>query len=144
LGKVYPDSLVDDYVFDPCGYSANGLLGSYYYTIHVTPEEHCSYASFETTIPVKSFRQVSNHDIKEYDTFGQVVEKIISIFKPGKFSTTLFVRRSMKSELQQTLKESTPKGFRHRDRIVHSLGRWELVFSHYERKLKNCYINIDH
>lgn len=133
LAKIYPDSIVDDYAFDPCGYSANGLLGPYYYTIHVTPESQCSYASFETTIPVKTFKHVSKSGIAEYDSFNQVVKKVINVFKPGKFSTTLFMRRSMSDHFQKCLEETSPHGFIHRDRIIHSLGGWELVFSHYEK-----------
>ena len=38
---------VDDFVFDPCGYSMNGLEGSAFSTIHVTPQQDCSYASLE-------------------------------------------------------------------------------------------------
>ncbi|KAI8611870.1 S-adenosylmethionine decarboxylase, partial [Chytriomyces sp. MP71] len=36
IEDVYPCSMVDDFLFDPCGYSLNGLLGPYYWTIHVT------------------------------------------------------------------------------------------------------------
>ena len=134
LNSVYPKAIVDDYVFDPCGYSCNALLGPYYYTIHVTPEDICSYASFETTIPVKSFRHISGPVADEYESFPKLIEKVISVFKPGKFSTTLFVRHSMKQALLQTLSSDNIPGFHHRDRVVQSLGKWELLFSHYEKR----------
>ena len=38
---------IDDYVFEPCGYSMNGISGQAFSTIHITPESSFSYASFE-------------------------------------------------------------------------------------------------
>lgn len=40
---------IDDFVFEPCGYSMNGCDGKGFSTIHVTPEEGFSYASLELT-----------------------------------------------------------------------------------------------
>ena len=53
LGTVVPgDAIVDEMLFEPCGYSMNahdprGALC----TVHVTPQPSCSFASFEITIP---------------------------------------------------------------------------------------------
>ena len=47
ISSLLPKATVDDFVFDPCGYSMNGLEGSAFSTIHVTPQQDCSYASLE-------------------------------------------------------------------------------------------------
>ncbi|KAF9164978.1 spermidine resistance protein [Actinomortierella ambigua] len=52
LANLFPQAQLDSYLFTPCGYSANALQDGHYFTIHVTPEPVCSYASFETNIPV--------------------------------------------------------------------------------------------
>jgi len=66
----------DEYNFTPCGYSMNGLADQYYSTIHVTPEAHCSYASFETNLSVNSYKNC--------------VLRVFDIFKPGTVTLTLF------------------------------------------------------
>jgi S-adenosylmethionine decarboxylase len=120
---------VDDYIFDPCGYSANGLLGEFYYTIHVTPESHCSYASFETNIPVTTLESADG-----YATYNAVIQKVIDVFRPARFATVI-VRLNSEGVCPSVIEPSLP-GFYHRDRILHALGRWEVSFSHFE-KLKN-------
>ncbi|KAJ3099100.1 spermidine resistance protein [Phlyctochytrium planicorne] len=144
IANVYPNSVVDDFVFDPCGYSLNGLLGPYYYTIHVTPEDHCSYASFETSIPVKKFypniRYEHSHrqgSKTEYDTFEDVVSKVVECFRPTSFSVTLFTRRSVARKHGRRsglLENGRIGGFRRTDRITHTLGKWDLIFGHYVTK----------
>ncbi|KAI9096188.1 S-adenosylmethionine decarboxylase [Phlyctochytrium arcticum] len=136
ISNIYPKAQVDDFLFDPCGYSLNGLLGPYYFTIHVTPEDICSYASFETSIPVKRFFPHSRPGSeKEFDTFEDVIQRVVACFKPGIFSTTLFSRKTVGARHGKTdgLLEGNIAGFRRRDRIVHCLGKWDLVFCHYDK-----------
>jgi hypothetical protein len=82
IGSLYGDALIDDFVFDPQGYSMNGLRERGYFTvnahttsphltsailashscsvvfdveqIHITPQPNCSYASFEVRQPPSS------------------------------------------------------------------------------------------
>lgn len=68
-----PDSIIDDYVFEPCGYSMNGLEGSGFWTIHVTPEAGQSYASCELSCYEDGFFDPT-----------RMVAQILNIFKPGK------------------------------------------------------------
>ncbi|GJQ08405.1 hypothetical protein GpartN1_g196.t1 [Galdieria partita] len=45
----------DAYNFDPCGFSLNVVNEDIYYTIHITPESHCSYASLECNAAAEDF-----------------------------------------------------------------------------------------
>jgi len=49
-----PGLQIDDYNFEPCGYSLNALDGEYFWCIHITPEVQYSYLSFETNHPSAS------------------------------------------------------------------------------------------
>lgn len=46
--RMLPGAAVDDFVFDPFGYSLNALRGRDYLTIHITPQPEGSYMSLET------------------------------------------------------------------------------------------------
>ncbi|KAJ5099607.1 S-adenosylmethionine decarboxylase [Penicillium argentinense] len=144
----FPDARIDAYLFTPCGFSANGVVPApenkgptHYFTVHVTPEPHCSYASFETNVPHSQNGQTT-HDI---------IQQVVNIFKPGRFSITLFETKPSAEELdadvngfheaahsqRQALRRS-PKmehveGYRRVDRIVHDLNGYDLVFRYYER-----------
>ncbi|KAH9388526.1 AMP deaminase, partial [Tyrophagus putrescentiae] len=39
ISRLIPEMQIDDYIFDGCGYSMNGLSGTNYLTIHITPEK---------------------------------------------------------------------------------------------------------
>lgn len=139
----YPDSRVDAYLFTPCGFSANGVVpapdgksGTHYFTVHVTPEPQCSYASFETNVPhAQTGRETAD-----------IVKHVVDIFKPGRFTVTLFeAKPGMISEeelsqskydrsaiLRAQKMENIP-GYRRVDRIVHDLDGYDLVFRYYER-----------
>lgn len=39
IRRLVPAADIDDYVFEPCGYSMNGILEGGFMTIHITPEE---------------------------------------------------------------------------------------------------------
>ena len=147
----YPDARVDAYLFTPCGFSANGVIpapdqagtATHYFTVHVTPEPQCSYASFETNVPG---RQSGRETV-------DVIEHVVNIFKPGRFSVTLFEAKANSAEVRQLgLKgDSTAdakavesgmarsarmekiRGYRRVERIVHDFDGYDLVFRYYER-----------
>jgi len=76
IADILPGSTIDEFVFDPCGYSCNGLLDDHYFTIHITPEEQCSYVSFETNVVLQNYTEI--------------IRKVVNIFKPGNLQVVLF------------------------------------------------------
>ncbi|KAG1365423.1 S-adenosylmethionine decarboxylase proenzyme 4-like [Cocos nucifera] len=73
IGGINPRALVCGFAFDPCGYSMNGLDRDRYSTIHVTPEDGHSYASFEC---------VGGGEMMELDC----LRKAVHVFRPGAVS----------------------------------------------------------
>ncbi|QSX38722.1 adenosylmethionine decarboxylase [Shewanella sedimentimangrovi] len=53
LEAMLPGFEFDDFLFEPFGYSINGICGDRYMTIHITPQENSSYVSFETNLPLE-------------------------------------------------------------------------------------------
>lgn len=97
IDRLYPTATLDDFLFTPCGYSVNGILkGGYYFTIHITPEPHCSYVSFETNAP--------------QDNYHDLVTTLLKMFLPGKFVMTLFANQL--SVAAKGMKESCNTEFR--------------------------------
>ncbi|RWW24617.1 hypothetical protein GW17_00011087 [Ensete ventricosum] len=74
IGGISPRALLCGFAFDPCGYSMNGLDRDRYSTIHVTPEDGHSYASFECT--------GGGVEVIEW------VRRAIGVFRPGEVSVS--------------------------------------------------------
>lgn len=112
IRDLIPGSVIDATMFNPCGYSMNGMktdvslyhriclggvtffgcshcVGCFlfcfsptqgtYWTIHITPEPDFSYVSFETNLSQTSY--------------DELIRKVVDVFKPGRFVTTLFVNQ---------------------------------------------------
>jgi S-adenosylmethionine decarboxylase len=79
LATILPHMITDEVMFEPCGYSVNGISsrdGSYF-TVHVTPEPHCSFVSFET-----------NADLSPSER-RTLISEVVTIFRPGRFSVVI-------------------------------------------------------
>ncbi|MBI5623448.1 MAG: adenosylmethionine decarboxylase [Elusimicrobia bacterium] len=74
--SLLPGFEVDDYLFEPMGYSLNAVRGTRYYTLHVTPQKIGSYVSFETN-------QVG-------PDANRLMKRILGIFKPRSCDVLLF------------------------------------------------------
>ncbi|GAB4828965.1 hypothetical protein Ancab_018625 [Ancistrocladus abbreviatus] len=75
IRKILPDSEICDFEFNPCGYSMNAIEGAAISTIHITPEDGFSYASFEAV----------GYDPQTVN-LNQLVERVLNCFLPSEFS----------------------------------------------------------
>jgi S-adenosylmethionine decarboxylase len=78
LGETRSGLVIDDHLFDPMGYSFNGVTGEYYTTLHVTPQKKGSYTSFET-----------NQDL-DGPALGTTVSRLLRFFAPRRADVLLF------------------------------------------------------
>lgn len=111
ITDLFPAKLttLDAYSFSPCGYSSNALIkynedagtdpshcGEGYYTIHVTPEEGWSYASFECNVPLPPHLSNATASVKpgnraEIPDLKTLIRRVVRIFQPGTLTLTLFI-----------------------------------------------------
>ncbi|CAI9098006.1 OLC1v1034552C1 [Oldenlandia corymbosa var. corymbosa] len=92
IQKILPDSEICDFEFDPCGYSMNSIEGSALSTIHVTPEDGFSYASFEA----------AGYDMKALN-MGLLIERVLACFQPSEFSIAVHANIESPVELTGSL-----------------------------------------
>eukprot|EP00262_Sarcandra_glabra_P016536 TRINITY_DN542_c0_g2_i2.p1 TRINITY_DN542_c0_g2~~TRINITY_DN542_c0_g2_i2.p1 ORF type:complete len:336 (-),score=39.55 TRINITY_DN542_c0_g2_i2:260-1267(-) len=78
IRKILPGSEICDFEFVPCGYSMNSIEGPAISTIHVTPEDGFSYASFETV----------GYDAAD---IGLLIKRALKCFQPSEFSVAVHV-----------------------------------------------------
>ncbi|PSR91231.1 S-adenosylmethionine decarboxylase beta chain like [Actinidia chinensis var. chinensis] len=78
IRKILPESQICDFDFEPCGYSMNAIEGASISTIHITPEDGFSYASFEAV----------GYDPKVVD-LDLLVERVLACFNPSEFSISV-------------------------------------------------------
>ncbi|KAI0048314.1 S-adenosylmethionine decarboxylase [Auriscalpium vulgare] len=179
IADLFPAHLttLDAYAFTPCGYSSNALLewgessqhldsgarrepgsgGEGYYTIHVTPEQGWSYASFECNVPLSSTPDPQPRHIPDLKT---LVRRVVDIFRPGKLSLTLFISSASNDEAEEeegeTAVEAAQRAFKaaltsagagsaaesarlpciykRTDKINYEFGDYDLAFASFELK----------
>lgn len=75
IDALCPGAIIDPRAFQPCGYSMNAVLFHSYCTMHITPENGSSYASFETN--------------QKLENYTSLINNVINAFKPNRFVMTL-------------------------------------------------------
>jgi S-adenosylmethionine decarboxylase len=128
-----------------------GHSGEGYYTIHVTPEQGWSYASFECNIPLSSSSK-SPHEGKIPD-LKSLIKRVVNIFEPSRITLTLFIssedndvsaegespieaaQRAFKAALTSCGADSEIHGiYKRTDKINYEFGSYDLAFASFELK----------
>lgn len=121
IRKILPDSTICDFDFDPCGYSMNSIEGACISTIHVTPEDGFSYASFESV----------GYDPEEVN-LNKLVERVLACFKPNQFSISVHAEVAGK-QLLRTCSVDV-KGYCRGERSLEELGSGgSIVYQKFDR-----------
>ncbi len=87
INELLPGFEIDDFVFDPYGYSLNAIRGTDYYTIHVTPQAGSSYVSFESNLDLLT-----------------IASKILEILSPSSFDLLGFNDPQFSTKVATTIK----------------------------------------
>ncbi|XP_051146091.1 S-adenosylmethionine decarboxylase proenzyme-like [Andrographis paniculata] len=106
IRKILPESEICDFEFDPCGYSMNSIEGAALSTIHVTPEDGFSYASFEA----------AGYDFKSL-SLGSLVGRVLACFEPKEFSVSVHAEAGAELVIDFDV-----KGYGANERVVEEMG----------------------
>lgn len=121
IRKILPDSKICDFDFDPCGYSMNAIEGAAISTIHITPEDGFSYASFESV----------GYDPEKVN-LNLLVGRVLACFQPNQFSIAVHADVAGK-QLVQTCSVDV-KGYCRGERSFEELGMGgSIVYQKFER-----------
>eukprot|EP01135_Chromosphaera_perkinsii_P001626 Nk52_evm3s208 gene=Nk52_evmTU3s208 len=119
IAGIFPNAVTDEVSFDPCGYSVNGMVdGAHYFTIHITPQPACSYVSFETNVPRENYHQL--------------IEYVLGLFSPGKFTLTLFANQDSPAANPLKSASDSYEDYTRRDKHYFEFTNYSLMFCHFE------------
>lgn len=120
---IMKGAIIDAKLFTPCGFSLNALFeDEVYFTIHVTPQVECSFASFETNLPKESY--------------STLISDVVAIFKPGKCTVTVYSSKNAKYKHEQSsLSEDYLPGYHCIERHLCPLPMYSLYFSSYKQEI---------
>ncbi|KAK4792037.1 hypothetical protein SAY86_022472 [Trapa natans] len=128
IRKILPESEICDFEFDPCGYSMNSIEGGAISTIHVTPEDGFSYASFEAV----------GYDLKVLG-LGKLLEKILACFDPAEFSVAVHSESVLMEIGADYISKLVLNGYRAQVAVREELGKaGSVVYARFARGAGSC------
>ena len=77
LENIFEGFSIDDFAFEPYGYSLNAIKNQLYFTIHITPQDSSPYVSFETNIGMDF-------------VIEEILHHLVSTFAPDSFDLISF------------------------------------------------------
>ena len=126
IRMILPKSDICDFEFEPCGYSMNAIEDGAISTIHVTPEDGFSYASFEAV----------GYDPKDV-SLEQLVGRVLACFEPGEFSIAVGAGVASKS-LEKTCAIDV-EGYTLEEKSHEELGQeGSMVYQKFVKKDGSC------
>lgn len=126
IRNILPNSKICDFEFDPCGYSMNAVEGPAVSTIHITPEDGFSYASFEAV----------GYDPNS-TSLDHLVARVLNCFQPGEFSIAL--QADVASELLEKTSSVHVKGYHMEERTCEELGMdGSIVYQKFVKTSERC------
>ena len=125
IRNILPDSQICDFDFEPCGYSMNSVEGAAVSTIHVTPEDGFSYASFEAC----------GYNL-ELMNLNQLVESVLTCFQPSEFLIAVHMDVASNSFNQSCLLDV--KGYHRKERCYQGFGTGGSVVYQKFMKTSGC------
>lgn len=128
IRKILPDSEICDFDFDPCGYSMNAIEQDAISTIHVTPEDGFSYASFEAV----------GYDFKAGMDLGDLLHRVLACFEPTEFSVALHASDDVKGLDSSFSMEVKGYGCEERSYEVFGSGGGSLVYHSFTKEASSC------
>jgi len=126
IADFFPGAQLDAFLFDPCGYSLNGIVGASeqgpggYFTIHITPQKSCSYVSFETNV-----------ELKNYD---QLIKKVLNTFKPGRYIISFFSNEGLAAIQSRVTWDSPEQGYVQGAKTYYNFEEYSLMFVQAKKK----------
>ncbi|KAK4788226.1 hypothetical protein SAY86_019545 [Trapa natans] len=128
IRNILPESAICDFEFDPCGYSMNSIEGSAISTIHVTPEDGFSYASFEAV----------GYDLKAL-CLGKLLERVLACFEPADFSVAVHSESSFMDIGAEDISKLGLNGYRAEVTTREELGKaGSVVYARFARDAGSC------
>ncbi|TNY21580.1 adenosylmethionine decarboxylase [Rhodotorula diobovata] len=153
LSAILEGATIDSFLFAPCGFSQNAVRGDRYATVHVTPEEAYSYASFECNFDFAGLGADADRGLetreavrRTSESLQDLVEKVLAIFEPAKMCITLFVSDEDEDDagieknarahegMRQLLNPHLEARYERVDRILYSFDGYSLIFAAFQKK----------
>jgi len=123
---------IDDYCFSPCGYSCNVHAGDAYFMVHATPQEGCSYASFETNFG-STFGKKPDSSCGA--SLKDLVGRVLEAFRPAKVTITFFVDGGAREFVGGAPFEAAEKDYKRKStNSYHFEHDYVATVAHYERQ----------
>lgn len=127
IDALVPGAVIDDRAFEPCGYSMNAILYGSYTTVHITPEPECSYASFETNTPLKSYTSLINNVLGTFRPSRVVITMLADAAGLAEMSENPFDNTGIAVPALGTYNRTSSSFTKVEGDCCASMGSWELV-----------------